>query len=184
MTTGLRAATASLVHFVAAPGVVVGVLPWLLTGWVPGDAPPYAWPIQVVGAGALLVAVVGLAAEFVRFVIEGRGSPAPPVPTEQLVVGGLYGYVRNPMYVAVTVAVLGQAALLWRPVLVAYAVVLWLVMWLFARYYEEPALRRQFGAAYDGYRAAVPGWIPWAAPARSRHPSGASVSRPDSGQAQ
>ena len=39
-------------------------------------------------------------------------------PTERLVIGGTYRYVRNPMYIAVVAAIIGQALLLARPVLV------------------------------------------------------------------
>ena len=49
---------------------------------------------------------------FARFVVEGVGTPAPVAPTNELVVGGLYRYVRNPMYLAVAAVILGQAAIL------------------------------------------------------------------------
>ena len=68
----------------------------------------------VAGAAVLLHA-------FARFVVEGIGTPAPVAPPEQLVVGGLYRYVRNPMYVAVAATIMGQAALLGRPALLLYA---------------------------------------------------------------
>ena len=155
-----RAALASLAHFVAAPGTVVMLVPWLLTRWEAGPLPVSAWPLRLGGAVLVLGGSAVLVREFVRFAVEGGGSPAPPVPTERLVVTGLYRYVRNPMYVAVVAAVLGQAALLGRPVLATYALILGAVMWLFVRSYEEPTLRQQFGAEYDAYRADVPGWWP------------------------
>jgi protein-S-isoprenylcysteine O-methyltransferase Ste14 len=113
---------------------------------------------------ALGVAV--LAGAFVRFVTEGAGTPAPVAPTERLVVGGLYRYVRNPMYLAVTAAVLGQAALLAQPVLVWYAAVVGALMVAFVRWYEEPGLVRRYGTAYEEYRRAVPGWWPRTRPWR------------------
>ena len=97
---------------------------------------------------------------FVRFVVEGAGTPAPVAPTERLVVGGLYRYVRNPMYLAVLAAILGQAMLLARPVLVTYGVLAGAAMVAFVLWYEQPALARRFGAQYAAYRAAVPGWWP------------------------
>ena len=90
---------------------------------------------------------------FARFVVEGVGTPAPVAPTERLVVGGLYRYVRNPMYVAVATAILGQALLLGRPVLLAYAALFMTVVAAFVRLYEEPTLARQFGDEYAAYRA-------------------------------
>ncbi|HEY3140422.1 MAG TPA: isoprenylcysteine carboxylmethyltransferase family protein, partial [Acidimicrobiales bacterium] len=101
---------------------------------------------------------------FVRFVVEGVGTPAPVAPTEHLVVGGLYRYVRNPMYLAVLAAILGQALVLGRLVLVPYAAVVAAAFVAFVRGYEEPTLAWQFGDRYQAYRAAVPGWWP------RRHP--------------
>ena len=97
---------------------------------------------------------------FGRFVLEGLGTPAPVAPTEHLVVGGLYRYVRNPMYLAVVATILGQAALLGRPVLLVWAAVAGASMWAFASGYEEPALAERFGDEYERYRREVPGWWP------------------------
>jgi protein-S-isoprenylcysteine O-methyltransferase Ste14 len=77
-----------------------------------------------------------------------------------LVVGGLYRHVRNPMYVAALAIVVGQSLTLGQPVLLAYAVALWLVAASFVRWYEEPTLSRRFGARYEAYRRAVPAWWP------------------------
>jgi protein-S-isoprenylcysteine O-methyltransferase Ste14 len=153
----VRAVAGSLVFLVVAPGVVGGLVPWLLTGWRSSDPP--VW-LQAVGWVALTVGAAVLLEAFARFVVEGIGTPAPVAPTEKLVVGGLYGYVRNPMYLAVAAVILGQAAVLGRWVLVAYASVFGATVWSFVHWYEEPALRRQFGARYDEYVRAVPGWHP------------------------
>jgi protein-S-isoprenylcysteine O-methyltransferase Ste14 len=105
----------------------------------------------------------------VRFVVEGLGTPAPVAPTEHLVVGGLYRYVRNPMYVAVASTIVGQALLLGQLVLLPYAALFLAVTATFVRLHEEPALRRRYGAQYDAYRRAVPGWWPRLSPrARDR----------------
>ena len=97
---------------------------------------------------------------FLRFVVDGIGTPAPVAPPDRLVVGGLYRYVRNPMYLAVTAAILGQAALLGQLVLLPYAAVFGVVFFAFVHWYEEPTLRRRFGEQYDEYRRTVPGWWP------------------------
>jgi protein-S-isoprenylcysteine O-methyltransferase Ste14 len=156
------AAVASTVHFVAAPGVVVGLVPWLVTGWQPLPTGSGRVPIVALVAGGVLttVGVAVLVAEFLRFAVVGRGSPAPVAPTERLVVSGLYRYVRNPMYDAVIVAVAGQALLFGSIALVGYGAAMALLMWSFVRLYEEPHLRRQFGEQYQAYRACVPGWLP------------------------
>src|SRR3954470_14183999 len=102
------AALGSAVFFLVAPCVVAGLVPWLITDWEVGDA----WlPMQVIGGALVVAGVAALVYSFTRFVTEGRGTPAPVAPTEQLVVGGLYRYVRNPMYVALLSAIAGQALL-------------------------------------------------------------------------
>ncbi len=153
------AAIGSAVFLVIAPGVTAVLIPWVLTGWH-GRVPALHPAIRLVG----LVLVVGGAAvvlsAFARFVGEGRGTPAPVAPTQRLVVGGLYRYVRNPMYLAVAATIVGQALLLGRFELLAYAALFLGVTAAFAYGYEEPTLRRRYGTEYEDYRRAVPGWWP------------------------
>ena len=75
-------------------------------------------------------------------------------------VTGAYRYVRNPMYLAVLSAIVGQGLLLGQSVLLAYAGLVAVLVVSFVRLYEEPVLRRQFGEEYEAYRRAVPGWVP------------------------
>ena len=154
------AAAGSALFFAIAPGVVAGLVPWWLTGWrVRGPLAHWA-PVRVAGVIMLTAGAVVLAQAFVRFVAEGRGTPAPVAPTERLVTGGLYRHVRNPMYVAVVAAITGQALALGQPVLLGYAAAVWITVASFVRWYEEPALARQFGAQYEAYRRSVRAWWP------------------------
>ena len=154
-----RAAAGSLVFLVLAPGIVAGVVPWLLTGWEAGDR--HAAPVaDALGAALLIAGILALLSAFGRFVVEGRGTPAPVAPTDDLVVGGLYRHVRNPMYLAVEAVVVGQALLLGRAVLLVYAAVLGAVFAAFVRWSEEPTLERRYGSEYEAYRRHVPGWWP------------------------
>jgi protein-S-isoprenylcysteine O-methyltransferase Ste14 len=154
------AALGSALFFLLAPGVVVGLIPWLLTRWQVHEPLPYWAPVRVLGAILLVAGLIALVGAFVRFVVEGFGTPAPVAAPERLVVGGVYRYVRNPMYVAVLAAIVGQALLLGRLVLLLYAAGAWLVVAAFVRFYEEPTLTRRFGADYEAYRRAVPAWLP------------------------
>lgn len=159
-----QAAAGTFVFLVLAPGVVAGLVPWLLTGW--RSTSPPSW-LQLVGWLAIAAGAAVLLEAFGRFVVEGIGTPAPAAPTERLVVGGLYRYVRNPMYLAVAALILGQAAVLGRWLPVVYALVFGATVWSFVHWYEEPTLRRQFGSQYENYLHAVPGW--W--PRRPRRPA-------------
>jgi protein-S-isoprenylcysteine O-methyltransferase Ste14 len=95
----VRAALGSLVFLVLIPGTMGGLIPWWITEW---QAQPVPLAAQIAGFGLLAAGLAVLLEAFVRFAFEGRGTPAPIAPTEQLVVGGVYRHVRNPMYVAVT----------------------------------------------------------------------------------
>jgi protein-S-isoprenylcysteine O-methyltransferase Ste14 len=154
------AATGSALFFAVAPGTVAGLVPWWLTGWRLRQPLAHWAPLRVVGILLVAAGAAVLVQSFTRFVVEGLGTPAPVAPTAHLVVGGLYRYVRNPMYVAVVAVIAGQALLLWQPVLVPYAAMVAAAFVLFVLGYEQPTLRRQFGSSYEAYRRAVPAWWP------------------------
>jgi protein-S-isoprenylcysteine O-methyltransferase Ste14 len=154
------AAIGSAAFFLVGPGVVVGLVPWLLTRWQVREPAPFWAPARVLGV-ALIVAGLAVAIQaFVRFVVEGFGTPLPVAAPERLVVGGAYRYVRNPMYEALLAAVIGQALLLGQLGLLIYAGIVWLLPAAFVHWYEEPTLARRFGAEYEAYRRAVPAWWP------------------------
>jgi len=163
MHARVTAAAGSSLFFALAPGVVAGVIPWAITGW---DGAPGWLGWRVVGAVVTACGAAVLVHAFARFVREGIGTPAPVAPTRHLVVGGLYRWVRNPMYIAVVSCVLGQAGIFGSGALLAYGGLLMVTFFSFVRLYEEPALARQFGADYAAYRKRVPAWFPRARRAR------------------
>jgi protein-S-isoprenylcysteine O-methyltransferase Ste14 len=155
------AAVGTALSFPMGPGIVAVLLPWLITQrWQEGA--PY--PVAVRAVGVVLIAAGGIVmvATFVRFPAEGTGLPFPtnPPSSRQVIVGGPYRYVRNPMYVAFIAAIIGQTLLLSRPVLLLYAAALLIALVAFVRLYEEQTLAKRFGAQYDAYRKQVPGWWP------------------------
>jgi protein-S-isoprenylcysteine O-methyltransferase Ste14 len=77
-----------------------------------------------------------------------------------LVVTGLYRYVRNPIYVAVVVTILGQGLILGNATLLEYGGLVLLLFHVFVLVYEEPTLRASFGSEYKSFCAEVPRWIP------------------------
>jgi protein-S-isoprenylcysteine O-methyltransferase Ste14 len=175
----LRAVLGSLVFLVVAPGVAAGLVPWALTGWEARAT----WPaLQVAGIALVVAGVTVLLHAFARFALEGLGTPAPVAPPERLVVGGLYRFVRNPMYLAVAATIGGQALIMGRPGLLAYAAVFSAAVAAFVRFYEEPTLAARYGRQYADYRRAVPAWWPRRRPwdASAVEPL-APVSRPEPG---
>jgi protein-S-isoprenylcysteine O-methyltransferase Ste14 len=102
---------------------------------------------------------------FVDFIRRGRGTPAPYDPPRELVVAGLYRYVRNPQYVGVFLVSVGEALMADATILLGYAALLATGYGLFVRFYEEPTLGRLFGESYARYCDAVPRWLPrWPRP--------------------
>ena len=83
-----------------------------------------------------------------------------------IAVNGPYGFVRNPMYLAVAAVIVGQALVLGQPVLLWYAVFFVLGTAAFVYFYEQPALLRQFGDEYRRYCESVPAWLPRVTPYR------------------
>ena len=143
------------------PGAVTVLVPyWLLNS---RSAPP---PMQIgilryVGAIPILL---GAAIYFWcawDFTFAGRGTPAPIDPPKELVVRGLYRYVRNPMYVGILSILLGEALIFESQRLFGYTAVVFIFFYLFVVLYEEPMLRQKFGESYQEYYRAVARWLPW-----------------------
>jgi len=153
----------SVVFLLVAPGTVAGLLPWWLTRW---EGLTRSTLLLSLGTLAILAGVAVLLHAFARFALEGSGTPAPVAPTRTLVVGGVYRFVRNPMYLAVIAIIAGQVLLFGSAALAVHALLATAAMAAFARLYEEPTLARRYGASYEDYRRNVPGWLPRLTPWR------------------
>ena len=156
---GASLAVRSLLWALLLPGVVAGYLPWRYFGvrsvrLQPGD------PLHIVGVLSIGVGVVLLAWCIFAFAQRGRGTLSPADPPSVLVVQGLYRYVRNPMYLAVSTIILGEATLTRSAALLVYWLVFFVTANVFVMGFEEPKLRRQFGATYDEYTRRVGRWLP------------------------
>lgn len=152
------AAAGSVLFFFAAPCVVAGLIPWLITGWDFGDGPGWLIVLQAAGVCLIGAGLLSIVESFVRFVRDGRGTPAPPAAPDRLVIRGQYRFTRNPMYVAVGALILGQAMLLLSPPLLVYLVLFFVVVASFVKFYEEPALEARFGSEYHAYKRSVRAW--------------------------
>lgn len=152
-------AVRSIAWALLLPGFFAGYVPWRFFG-LDQVGLRLADPLQLLGVacaglgGGLLVACIW---EFAR---RGGGTLAPVDPPVRLVVQGLYRFVRNPMYLSVTLIVLGELLLTGSRPLLLYWAIWFLGVNLFVIGYEEPALRRRFGAEYESYTKAVGRWIP------------------------
>jgi protein-S-isoprenylcysteine O-methyltransferase Ste14 len=145
----------SVLFFLVAPVTVGFVVPWWIAGWRVGNS---LWLTG--GFFLILLGLVPLVESFARFALVGLGTPAPVAPTRHLVVTGFYRYVRNPMYLGVLAIILGNGLIIGSVAVFAYAALIALGFALFVLGYEEPTLRRQYGAEYEAFCKNVPRWIP------------------------
>ncbi len=155
------------VFLLVAPGIFIGFVPWWISRWHIRAPLVGFTPFRAIGALLIAAGIPILLESFGRFALEGVGTPAPVFPTRHLVVKGFYRYVRNPMYVAGLSVVLGQALLFGDVRILAYALFAWMAMHVFVLTYEEPTLRKTFGAEYENFCAHVPRWIPRFTPWRA-----------------
>jgi protein-S-isoprenylcysteine O-methyltransferase Ste14 len=152
---GLR----SFLWMVLIPGVYAGYVPWRWFG-LNALRLDHGDPVQLVGLGGIAAGVTLLLICIWEFASAGRGTLAPVDPPRELVVRGLYRYVRNPMYLGVSAIVLGEAILARSPALLLYWAIWFLLVNLIVMGYEEPGLRRRFGSSYDDYARRVGRWLP------------------------
>jgi protein-S-isoprenylcysteine O-methyltransferase Ste14 len=161
----------TLIFTLLAPGTVTVAVPYWLLG--SGARPGGPWWL----IGVLLIA---LGAVFYlccawEFASAGQGTPAPIDPPKLLVARGLYRVVRNPMYLGVLLVLLGESLVFGSWALLRYAVLVWLCFHLFVVLYEEPVLRRKFGASYEDYCERVWRWTPRLPPRGRTEGDGKSI---------
>ena len=146
----------TLIFMTVVGGTVVVYIPYVVRG-------PSVHAISALGLLGVVPAAIGVAVvlwcewDFATF---GRGTPFPLDAPKQLVARGLYRFVRNPMYVGVLLAILGQALWFESAATLWYAMAAALCFHLFVVFYEEPTLRHKFGEPYKQYAKAVPRWMP------------------------
>lgn len=153
----------SLLWTVLLPGLVAGYLSWRFFG-LDQVRIQFGDPRHLAGLALIIAGCVLLGACIWQFAGTGRGTLSPVDPPTVLVARGLYRYVRNPMYLSVTAILLGEVLLVRSTGLLLYWAAWFLAATLFVLGFEEPTLRRQFGASYEDYARRVGRWLP-----RRRH---------------
>lgn len=156
----MRPAIGTIIFALLVPGTVIVIVPWRLSGWRLAE-PFFGWTgIRWIGLALVMVGLPVVAKAMVRFVREGLGTPSPTFPTERLVVTGPNRYVRNPMYIGVLSMIVGEALIFGSRAVLVYALCLAAAFHVFVVFYEEPTLRRRFGAEYEAYARDVHRWRP------------------------
>ena len=146
----------NLLFTAVVPGLGGAWVPWWILTRDGHTATPAAWAaLPVIAAGTALYAWCAWS-----FAAAGRGTPGPWDAPSRVVAVGPYRWVRNPIYIAALLVVLGEAWLFMSPWLLAYAGAMAVLFHVFVTGYEERALRRRFGSAYLEYRHRVRRWVP------------------------
>ncbi len=152
----MRLALRALLFTVVVPGAGGAYAPWwILTHDGPLPGRPEWLALIPIAAGALLYAWC-----LWLFAAVGQGTPATWDAPRRVVTVGPYRWVRNPIYVAALLVVVGEAWLFQSLPVLIYAAALALGFQLLVVGYEEPTLRHRFGAEYVDYAQRVPRWIP------------------------
>jgi protein-S-isoprenylcysteine O-methyltransferase Ste14 len=146
----------NLLFTIVVPGAGAVWMPWWVLTRFDSTAVAAVWP-------ALFVIALGTALYLWcvwMFAVVGRGTPGPWDAPRRVVATGPYRWVRNPIYLAALLVVLGEAWLFLSLPLLIYAGAMAILFHLFVIGYEERTLRRRFGDAYLEYRRTVPRWLP------------------------
>ena len=150
----------SAVATIVVPGTACFLLPYLILTRAHVQLTSSLSLVQgiaIVLAGLGIYMVVWVSTAFVR---QGKGTPIPIIPPTRLVISGFYRFVRNPMYVGALLIILAEAVYFRSAALILYALAVWTALHVAILTFEEPQLKKRFGADYELYQKSVPRWIP------------------------
>lgn len=137
--------------------LAAGAAMWAARDLGPRIEFPGRVPLAAALAGAgLLIDLVSVAA-FVR--ARTTVNPLAPDKANALVVGGLYRFSRNPMYLGMLMILLGWAAYLAQPLTLAVAAAFVVLIEVLQIRPEEKALEEKFGEDYRAYKKRVRRWL-------------------------
>ena len=139
--------------------LICGFSMWLLASWTPGIHVASALRLTACIFLLLLSATVGLAAIRSFRQADTTVNPLRPDATTSLVRQGIFRVSRNPMYLALLLALLAWGVFLENLFALAVTVVFVLYMNRFQIRAEEAALRQAFGQEFESYCRAVRRWI-------------------------
>lgn len=145
----------AVTSFLALPGFIAGIIPWLIFVFDP-------WRVgrNLYGIPSIVIGLIILVWCVRDFYVAGKGTLAPWSAPRRLVIVGLYRYCRNPMYIGVLVIVAGWAIFASSLVLFSYLTALAIAFHLRVVLYEEPRLSELFGPQWQSYAGSVPRWLP------------------------
>lgn len=150
----------NLLFTILQPGIIAVLVPFWLSGKSLKQVfeQPFAWYhflgflVFTTGSAIVLICVAS-------FAILGKGTLSPADPTKKLVVSGLYRFSRNPMYVGVTMMLMGESIFFQSYTVGAYTLLIFVSFNIFIAFFEEPRLQDDFGNEYKEYTKKVRRWL-------------------------
>lgn len=150
----------NLLFTILQPGIVAGLIPyWILDENVRA---PFMQSLKFYHYLSIIAFGIGfiiLLTCIMSFAVQGRGTLSPADPTKKLVISGLYKFSRNPMYVGVTLMLIGESIFFQSNTLSIYTLCIFSAFNIFIIFFEEPRLARDFGYEYSKYREKVRRWV-------------------------
>jgi protein-S-isoprenylcysteine O-methyltransferase Ste14 len=151
----------ALLFSILVPGAVWYWIPRDLLGLWPVEPFAGSWSTaHIAGLGFVALGITIYLTCLWEFLLRGRGIPAPLDHPTELVVTGLYRYVRNPMYVGGLLVLIGEAMFLRTWACLGYALGWLAIVHVNVVWHEERYLARRFGDSYRRYQSSVHRWIP------------------------
>ena len=150
----------NLFFTILQPGLVVGLVPYLILGYRYSQT----WKNELTALQymAVIIFIIGTAIMLYcigMFAVKGRGTLSPADPTKKLVIAGLYKFSRNPMYVGVMLMLVAEAIFFHSIALCIYDVFVFMAFHGFILLHEEPRLKSDFGEEYQQYMTRVKRWL-------------------------
>lgn len=125
--------------------------------------PSFNLPFSVRATAGAIIVVVGLGVVQAAGVSFRRANttvdPKKPGSTSSLIVSGMYRFSRNPVYLGMTLVLLGWGTFLSNILSLAFVAIFVAYIDRFQIVPEERALSAIFGAEYASYRAKVRRWL-------------------------
>jgi protein-S-isoprenylcysteine O-methyltransferase Ste14 len=150
----------NLIFTILQPGIVAILIPFLLSGKTleSAFARPFAW-YHILGLSIFAVGFVIMLICITSFAIRGKGTLSPADPTKKLVISGPYRFSRNPMYIGVTLMLIGDSIFFRSYVVGVYSLFVVIAFNIFILFFEEPRLQDEFGSEYEEYTKKVRRWF-------------------------
>lgn len=124
-------------------------------------------PAFIIGVIIVVIGLYAITMTVSSIIRIGKGTLAPWSPSIHLVIGGMYGYVRNPMIIGVLTVLIGESIAIVSYKIFVWALCFFVINNIFFLIYEEPNLEKKFGDEYREYKKNVPRWIPRLKPFKS-----------------